>query len=274
VFDSTRVRARSLGFDGTKLYWGDLGANPSDTNQRLASGLVGSADATTVEADQLNVQHVALAGTKVYWAVANDAAVRGKLADGTGNVEPEVVLQSNPRWVVVDTDAAAVPYWVANAAGGQREVRRLVPPSSAEAVASGPDVVAVELTPERFYWADRGAQTVQSRPKATPTETPRDEFGGQGPVEGFRLEGATLYVLTAQGRQLKAWRKGPGDDAPLLLGEVEAKADPYGGNPFGAAYVLTDASYVYFADVGTFLAPTPDLVQVSVGNGVVYRVAK
>ncbi|HEU4537008.1 MAG TPA: hypothetical protein VFS00_22960, partial [Polyangiaceae bacterium] len=38
VFTSTDVRARSLGFDGTKIYWGDLGANPSDTaNQRLLS---------------------------------------------------------------------------------------------------------------------------------------------------------------------------------------------------------------------------------------------
>jgi hypothetical protein len=58
------------------------------------------------------------------------------------------------------------------------------------------------------------------------------------------------------------------------LGEVEAKAVAYGGNPFGAAYVLTDAQYVYFADVGTFATPTPELVQVSAGDGVVYRVAK
>jgi hypothetical protein len=228
-----------------------------------------------------------LGGGRVYWSLLGASAVRGKQADGTGPVAPQVAFQSTPRWVVVDADA--VPYWVAvDAAGTGREVRRIATSSTAEPVASGPDVVAVELTAERFSWADRAAGTVQSRPKTTPTEASREEFGGQGPVEGFAVvaEGAggaagaatsggvTLYVLTAQGQKLKAWRKGEGDAAPLLLGEVEAKADPYGGNPFGAAYVLTDAQYVYFTEVGTFAAPTPELVQVSVGVGVVYRVAK
>ncbi|MCU0686434.1 MAG: hypothetical protein MUF34_30010, partial [Polyangiaceae bacterium] len=69
-----------------------------------------------------------------------------------------------------------------------------------------------------------------------------------------------------------AWRKGADDEAPLLLGEVEAKNAAYAGNPFGAAYVLTDASYVYFADVGT-VDTSPD-VDASQGDGVVYRVAK
>jgi Stigma-specific protein, Stig1 len=275
AFASTIVRARSLGFDGTKLYWGDLGANPSDTNQKLVAGVPGG-DPTTLEPDQLGIEHVTLGAGKVYWSLLSLGAVRGKQADGTGPVAPEVPFQTTPRWVVVDTDA--VPYWVANAGGGQREVRRLQvsPPNTAAPVATGTDVVAVELTPERFYWADRAAGTVQSRPKATPTEAPRDEFSGQGPVEGFHVEDTTLYVLTAQGRQLKAWRKGEGDAVPLLLGEVEAKADPYfpTGNPFGAAYVLTDTQYVYFADVGTFAAPTPDFVPVSTGDGVVYRVAK
>ena len=82
----------------------------------------------------------------------------------------------------------------------------------------------------------------------------------------------TLYVLTAQGRQLKAWRKGPGDEAPLLLGEVTAKADPYAGNPFGAAHVVVDDEYVYFADVGT--VDTEQVVPVSQGDGIVYRVAR
>jgi hypothetical protein len=275
AFSSTIVRARSLGFDGTKLYWGDLGANPSDTNQKLVAGTPSTGDCcTTVEPDQLGIEHVTVDRGKVYWSLLGASAVRGKSADGTGNVAPEVFGQSNPRWVVVDADAAAVPYWVANAAGGQREVRRLVTaaPTTAEAVASGPDVIAVELTTERFYWADRSAGTVQSRPKASPTETPRDEFSGQGAVEGFRLDGGTLYVLTAQGRQLKAWRKAEGDAVPLLLGEVEAKNAAYAGNPFGAAYVLVDAQYLYFADVGT-VDTSPD-VDVSQGDGVVYRVAR
>jgi hypothetical protein len=291
TFSSTIVRARSLGFDGTKLYWGDLGANPSDTaNQRLLSAALTDVGPQLVEAGQAGIEHLTLGGGKVYWSLLGASAVRGKQADGTGPVAPEVFGQSNPRWVVVDADA--VPYWVAvDAAGTGREVRRLATSSTAEPVASGPDVVAVELTTERFYWADRAAGTVQSRPKASPTEAPRDEFSGQGAVEGFAVvaEGTggaagaggaapsvarTLYVLTAQGQKLKAWRKGPDDEAPLLLGEVTTKAEPYGGNPFGAAYVLVDASYVYFADVGTFAAPTPDLVQVSAGNGVVYRVAK
>jgi hypothetical protein len=277
LFGSTEVRARSLGFDGTKLYWGDLGANPSDTaNQKLVAGTPSTGDCcTTVEPDQVGVEHLTFGGGSVYWLIGGGGGiVRGKLADGTGSVAPEVFGQINPRWAVVDADA--VPYWVANAGGGQREVRRLLvsPPNTAAPVASGTDLVAVELTPERFYWADRQAGTVQSRPKATPTETPRDEFGGQGPIEGFRIDGTTLYVLTAQGRQLKAWRKGEGDAAPLLLGEVEAKADPYfaTGNPFGAAYVLTDTQYVYFADVGT--VDINQVVPASQGDGVVYRVAK
>ncbi|MCU0686553.1 MAG: hypothetical protein MUF34_30620 [Polyangiaceae bacterium] len=275
VFDSTRVRARSLGFDGTKLYWGDLGANPGDTaNQKLVSGAP-AGDPVTFEPGQAGIEHLSVGDTTIYWSLLGSSAVRGKLADGTGAIAPEVFGQNSPRWVVVDADA--VPYWVAvDGLGVGREVRRLLdsPANTAEPVASGPDVVAVELTAERFYWADRGAQTVQSRAKAAPTEVPRNEFSGLGPVEGFRLEGSTLYVLTAQGGQLQAWRKGPDDETPLLLGKVEAKAAPYytGGNPFGAAYLLTDAHYVYFADVGT--VDTNQVVPVSQGDGVVYRVAR
>jgi hypothetical protein len=99
--------------------------------------------------------------------------------------------------------------------------------------------------------------------------------GGAAGAGGAAPTGdVALYVLTSQGRQLKAWRKGPDDETPLLLGEVEAKADPYTGNPFGAAYVLVDAQYVYFADVGTLAGFNPDAVQLSNGDGAVYRVAK
>jgi hypothetical protein len=58
------------------------------------------------------------------------------------------------------------------------------------------------------------------------------------------------------------------------LGEVEAKAESYEGNPFGAAYVRVDDDYVYFADVGTLAGFNPDAVQLSNGDGVVYRVAR
>jgi hypothetical protein len=53
---------------------------------------------------------------------------------------------------------------------------------------------------------------------------------------------------------------------------VTAKADPYPGDPFGAAYVLVEGQHVYFADVGTLAGFNPDAVQL--GDGVVYRVAK
>ncbi|MCU0687331.1 MAG: hypothetical protein MUF34_34650, partial [Polyangiaceae bacterium] len=262
LFGSTEVRARSLGFEGTKLYWGDLGANPSDTNQRLLSAAPADVGPQLVEAAQLNVQHVAVAGGKVYWTVANSAAVRGKLADGTGTVGPNVTGQDSVGWLAVDDDAK--PYWLA---GVPREVRRLAaaPPNTAETVARSNDLVAVELTADRVWWADRAGGVVRSAAKteALPA-TGREEFGGQGSVEGFAAVdagaggaggaggvggaapsgGVTLYVLTAQGQKLKAWRKSADDEAPLLLGEVEAKADPYAGNPFGAAYVLVDAQYL------------------------------
>ncbi|HEU4408218.1 MAG TPA: hypothetical protein VFS43_23350 [Polyangiaceae bacterium] len=292
VFSSVIVRARSLAFADGKLFWGDLGASPTDTNQRVASGLVGSADATTVEAAQLNVQHVAVAGGKVYWTVANSSAVRGKNADGTGTVSPNVGLQDSIGWLAVDGEAR--PYWLA---GVPREVRRLAtaPANTGETVADSASGLAVELAGDRLYWADAGA--VRSAPKSMPAMV-RQEVEGLGTIEGFAVvaagEGgaaggggaggsagpgggageATLYVLTAQGRQLKAWRKGPDDAEPLLLGEVTAKADPYEGNPFGAAYVRVDAQYVYFADVGTVAGFNPDAVQLSNGDGVVYRVAK
>ncbi|HEU4410912.1 MAG TPA: hypothetical protein VFS43_37010 [Polyangiaceae bacterium] len=101
--------------------------------------------------------------------------------------------------------------------------------------------------------------------------------GGAGGIGGAAGAGgaageAALYVLTAQAGRLKAWRKGPDDGEPLLLGEVEAKAESYEGNPFGAAYVLVDDQYVYFADAGT--VDITQVVPTSAGDGVVYRVAR
>jgi hypothetical protein len=73
---------------------------------------------------------------------------------------------------------------------------------------------------------------------------------------------------------LAGWRKAEGDAEPFLLGRVPAKAAGYANNPFGAAYVLTDANHVYFADAGTITGATPEFVSIRAGNGVVYRVAK
>ncbi|HEU4410184.1 MAG TPA: hypothetical protein VFS43_33320 [Polyangiaceae bacterium] len=295
AFAGTIVRARSLAFADGKLFWGDLGASPSDVaNQRLVSAAPADLGPQLVAGAQPGIEHVALAAGKAYWLIGGGGgAVRGKSADGTGDISPEVFGQVNPSWLSVDGDAQ--PYWVAvDAAGTGREVRRAVSSNAAEPVASGgAGLRAVELFGDRFYWADGAA--VRSRPKASPTEAPREELTAAGPVEGFAVvaaggggaggaggaagagggEGeATLYVLTAEGRQLRAWRKGPDDAEPLLLGEVEAKAAAYAGNPFGAAYVRVDAQYVYFADVGTLTGATPELVQVSAGDGVVYRVAR
>jgi hypothetical protein len=285
AFASVIVRARSLTFGGGKLFWGDLGASPSDTNQRLASGLVGGADATTIEAAQLNVQHLALAGTKVYWSLTGDSAVRGKNADGTGTVSPNVLGQSSVGWLALNEQAR--PYWLA---GVPREVRRVKAASTSEheKVADSPTGVAVEVFGSRVYWAE--GTSVRSAPEATPA-TVTQEVDGLGRVEGLAVVASsgggaagaggaapagdvTLYFLTSQGRQLKAWRKGPDDDAPLLLGEVAAKADPFypAGPPFGASHVVVDAQYVYFADVGT--VDTAQVVPTSQGDGVVYRVAR
>ena len=53
---------------------------------------------------------------------------------------------------------------------------------------------------------------------------------------------------------------------------MATKATAYESNPLGAAYVLVDAQYVYFADVGT--VNIDSMVPTSQGDGVVYRVAK
>jgi hypothetical protein len=269
VFDGTRVRARSLAFDSGKFYWGDLASSPNDVNQNVVSAASGDLGPAFVEKSQLNVQHVVVAGDSIYWTAGTDAAVRSKVLGGAELVL-NIGLQTNPSWLAVDVDAT-VPYWVV---GTPSEARRAKasPPNSAEPIAGGTPLVAVELSQDRFYWADRAVGTIQSRPKAAPTDEPRSEFAGQGTIEGFRVEDTTLYVLTAQGRTLRVFRKGANDAAPLLLGEATAKADPYLGNPFGAAYLLTDAQYVYFADAGT--VDVNQIVPISAGDGVVYRVAK
>jgi hypothetical protein len=268
VLDGTRVRARSFAFDGAKFYWGDLASSPTDQNQNVVSAASGDLGPAFVEKSQLNVQHVIVAGGSIYWTAGTDAAVRSKQI-GSTTLTLNISLQTNPGWLAVDTDA--LPYWVA---GTPSEARRAKasPPNTHEPVATGASIVAVELTQDRFYWADRQGQTVQSRPKATPNGAPRDEFSGLGTIEGFHLDGATLYVLTAQGQALRVFRKGPGDTAPFLLGEVTAKDIHYLGNPFGGAYLLIDAQYIYFADAGT--VDTNQIVPISQGDGVVYRVAK
>jgi hypothetical protein len=78
--------------------------------------------------------------------------------------------------------------------------------------------------------------------------------------------------MARQAGALAAWRKAEGDAEPFLLGRVPAKATGYAGNPFGAAHVLADPGYVYFADVGTVDAG--QVVPESAGDGAVYRVAK
>jgi hypothetical protein len=266
VFSGAVVRARSLAFEGGKLFWGDL------ENNGIFSGAPGLAfpDAAPFAADQLDVRHLAAVAGKAFWSAGGSAAVRGKALAG-GAVDPNVLGQDNPAWVAADE--AGSLYWVA---GVTREVRRTKAAAPGyEAFVTGAGIVAVELAGDVVYWADAAAGIIRSAPKTTTPPAPGAvAFEGRGRVEGFRLEGATLYVVTLQAGALTAWRKAEGDAEPFLLGRAPAKAAGYAGNPFGAAYVLADEQYVYFADVGTLAGFNPDAVQLSDGDGVVYRVAK
>jgi hypothetical protein len=81
-------------------------------------------------------------------------------------------------------------------------------------------------------------------------------------------------VAATLGALLQVWRKNSRPDL-LLLGQVAVR-DPTtyaGGNPFGAAYVLVDEGFVYFADIGT-LAGQSSGVSLSNNDGVIYRVAR
>jgi hypothetical protein len=264
VFGSAVVRARSLAFDGGKLFWGDL------ENNGIFSGTPGVAfpDGAPFAADQFDVRHLAVVAGKAFWSAGGDAAVRGKPLAG-GALAPDLGLQTNPAWVAADEVGA--PYWVA---GPTREVRRMKAAAPGyEAFATGAGVVAVELAGDVVYWADAAAGVIRSAPKtATPPAPGAIAFEGRGRVEGFRLEGATFYVVTLQDGALAAWRKAEGDAEPFLLGRVLAKAAGYVGNPFGAAHVVVDTTHLYFADVGT-VDTSPD-VDASAGDGAVYRVAK
>jgi hypothetical protein len=266
VFAGADVRARSLVFAGGKLYWGELGA----AGQAVLSGTPGGAfpDSPPFAADQLDVRHVAVVGSKAFWAVGGEGAVRGKPLAG-GPVSPELFGQPNPGWLAAD-EAGAL-YWVA---GVTREVRRgKAGAPGFETFATGADVVSVELAGERVYWTDAAAGTVRSALKtATLPAEGVVEFAGHGRVEGFRVEGTTLYVLALEAGELRAWRKGEGDEEPLMLGKVAAKAVGYAGNPFGAAHVLADATHVYFADPGT--VDVGQVVPESQGDGAVYRLAR
>ncbi|HEU4533456.1 MAG TPA: hypothetical protein VFS00_05035 [Polyangiaceae bacterium] len=264
VFPNVEARARALAFAGGKLYWGELAANG------IFSGAPGLAfpDASPFAADQLDVRCLVVATGKAFWSLGGDSAVRGKPLAG-GALAPDVLGQANPAWVAADEAGAS--YWVA---GVTREVRRAKAAAPGyEAFATGAGIVAVELAGDAVSWADAAAGVIRSAPKtATPPAAGIVAFEGRGRVEGFRLEGTTLYVVTLQAGALAVWRKAEGDAEPFLLGRVPAKAAGYAGNPFGAAYVLTDAQYLYFADVGT-VDTSPD-VDTSAGDGVVYRVAK
>ncbi|MCU0684516.1 MAG: hypothetical protein MUF34_20105 [Polyangiaceae bacterium] len=264
LFPNVDARARSLAATGGKLYWGELGAS-----QGVFSGTPGATfpDAPFA-ADQLDVRHLAVADGKAFWSVGGSAAVRGKALAG-GAIDPSLLGQDAPGWVAAD-EAGAL-YWVA---GVTREVRRAKAAAPGyETFAAAPGVVAVELAGERVYWADAAAGTVRSALKTdAPPVAGRVEFGGHGRVEGFRVEGGTLYVLALDGGALGAWRKGEGDEEPLLLGKVAARAVGYAGNPFGAARVLVDATHVYFADPGT--VDVGQVVPESQGDGAVYRVAR
>jgi hypothetical protein len=103
-----------------------------------------------------------------------------------------------------------------------------------------------------------------------------------GAVEGFTLDAAAtsprLYWVsfnaTVTPKVLEVWRATLTDGSDkLLLGRVAVvDQEAYAGNPFGAAHVRVDEAHVYFADVGT--VDTNQVVPVSQGDGVVYRVAK
>jgi hypothetical protein len=276
------VRARSLVFFNDFLYWGTLGIDENDTNgQRLARGAPSDSDGIPVAPGELNIQHLAAGATdRIYWTSLNDAAVRGITVTG-GPIDPEVTSQGAVGWVTVDRDNQDHVYWVRSDA---KQVRRQVlgssnPTNAFELVATANAPVSVELGNGRVYWADRVPGTIQSAPKADLAAV-TVEFQNQGAVEGFALAGASLVVITladdGQGTKVfKVWRKNEGRE-PFLLGQVAVK-DPtvtyLNGNPFGAAHVLVDETFVYFADVGTLVGKS-DGVDLSLGDGIIYRVAK
>ncbi|HEU4409428.1 MAG TPA: hypothetical protein VFS43_29490 [Polyangiaceae bacterium] len=282
VFSSTVVRARSLGLEEGKLYWGDLHENPPGLLSGTP-GVGGSIDSccTAVEAGEGGVQHLALGGGKIYWSLLGSASVvRGKLLNAPADkFDPNVTDQNDPTWVAVESD---ILYWVARTGDGtQHEVRRLVadPPNTFEPVATNGTFFAVEPVGDRVYWAQHGPDLVVSAPKGAPLDPEQriTEFNQGRRIEGFhvQLNGglATVFVVTFQNGALEVWRKDPSGRDPVLLGRAAVRDPDYTGNPIGASHVLADEQFVYFTDVGTITnkgALTPN----SARDGVIYRVAR
>jgi hypothetical protein len=282
LIPNSDVRARSLAFFEGFLYWGTLGNDPSDTaGQRLARGAPDDAGGILVAPGQLNIQHLAAGATdRIYWTSLNDSAVRGINVTG-GSIDPEVTSQGTVGWVTVDRDNQDQLYWVRS---DTKQVRRQVlgspnPTTTFEPVATANAPVSVELGNGRVYWADRVPGTIQSAPTGDLAAV-NVEFQNQGTVEGFALAGTSLVVITLADDGLgtkvfRVWRKNEGRE-PFLLGQVpiiDSTVTYLNGNPFGAAHVLVDETFVYFADVGTLVGKSNG-VDLSLGNGIIYRVAK
>jgi stigma-specific protein Stig1 len=303
VFPDVDVRAQSLAFMGGKIYYGALNSNG------VFSGVpdVDFPDSPAFATNQTDVRHIAVTASKVFWSAGAAAAIRGKAIAGT-TIDPNITGQDNPAWVAAD--ATDTPYWIAGTPRELRRTKADAPGYETFTTGNGLVAVELAGEDVYWADATAGVIRSAPKAATLPASG-TDEFSGLGRVEGFRVEvpggagaggasgaggtsgaggaagssgasgaggaaglgdvAATLYVVTTSGQKLQVWRKGPSDEVPFLLGEVGAKAAMYTKNPFGAAYVLTDEQYVYFADAGTVDAST---VPVSQGDGVVYRVAK
>jgi hypothetical protein len=130
---------------------------------------------------------------------------------------------------------------------GQRRDERgpppLLGPPRSVVLFSGPEKRSLQITGGRVYWS-ASAGALFSAP-ITDTNPFRKDLEGPYRLEGFRVEGTTIYLVTFDAGELSVWRQVESDDEPLLLGRVAAKDASYAGNPFGGAHVIVDESYVY-----------------------------
>ncbi|MCU0686765.1 MAG: hypothetical protein MUF34_31710 [Polyangiaceae bacterium] len=261
-----RVRGFAFSPDRQFVYLGSL---DDGSILRFTVSAQGQAPSEFQDAEP-NVDHITASGGSLFWTERGQSTARGKNASNT--IVLNASNQTNPGWLAVDALDGDRPYWIASGTVRRRGANAT---SAQSVVVTSPNPIAVEVVANTLFWADRSANELRSAPVGDLPSAGTAFVTGAGAVEGFTVDAVTgrVYWVSFEptAKQLEVYRAGIDGQNLLLLGKVPVRDQAaYGGNPFGAAYVIVDDAFVYFTDVGTLNGSATQ----SEDDGVIYRVAK
>jgi hypothetical protein len=227
-----------LAIDANSIYWGDRGADSS--NSHILKAPIGGGAISTLAGGQNEVWQLAADGENVYWVDRAGGSIQQVPASG-GSVITVASGQVNPWGIAVDASSV---FWVAGDSYGATVVSAPIGGGQLVTLASNQaDPIDIATDGVNVYWDSYFDGSVVQIPVSG--GTPLTIAGSDGSAYGLTTDGSNVYWIGGQ-----TLCQIPVGGGAVVTISADIDAPQYVAVSKGQIYLTTESGYVLSAPIG------------------------